>query len=52
MQTLMQNSRKLFGFLRFVAFRFSEDRCVQMTASDTVLNCNPVQSEIHIKGFS
>ena len=35
MQTLLQHSRKLLGFLRFVAFRFSEDRCVQIASSLT-----------------
>lgn len=35
MQTRLPNSRKLLGFLRFVAFRFTDDRCVQVASSLT-----------------
>ena len=31
----LPNSRKLLGFLRFVAFRFVDDRCAQIASSLT-----------------
>ncbi|OFZ69596.1 MAG: hypothetical protein A2Z01_08150 [Betaproteobacteria bacterium RBG_16_58_11] len=35
MHTPLPNSRKILGFLRFVAYRFADDRCAQVASSLT-----------------